>query len=98
MKIKIKYSVKQILVSLWILLSVAYILVDLYQGVVIGMYNKGYLDSQAATIATLIQNAQNEQCEPVSVSNDKETVNLINVQCLQTNSAENVPENTEIPE
>lgn len=91
---KIKYSFKQILVFLWIIISVLYILFDLYQGVVVSMYNKGYLDSQAATIAKLIQNAQNEQCEPVSVSNDQDTVNLINVQCLQTNLAENVSDNT----
>lgn len=88
MKIKTNYSAKHIAACLWITFSIIYILWDLYQNTVIGMYNKGYIAAQNATIQTMIQEVKNDQCEPISISSEKDKVTVINVECLNTSPKE----------
>jgi len=92
MKVTIKYSVKQIIVFFWLVFSIAYILIDLYQGIAVATYNKAYLNGQGDAFAALVEKVKNEKCESVSVTHQKGTVKIINVDCLQQNTVQKMEE------
>lgn len=95
MKVTFNYSVKQILIFLWIIFSLLYILFDLYKDAVVGMYNKGYLVGKEETLSVVATNVSNEKCETITIQTPKGGVEVINVACLQQQAQTSLPQATQ---
>ncbi len=81
-----------VIIWIWILISVVYIWWDVYSNFKTDIIENSYIAGQNDTINTLIQ--QGQTCQIIEVAIDDKIVNLINVDCIQTennqtDSAEN---------
>ena len=89
MRIQTKIPGKQLFVLLWVAFSIIYISWDIYNDVIVNMYNKGFLQGKAFAINSLIQETEKEDCQPIPIFNDQKKVYVINVECLQTVDGDN---------
>lgn len=71
---------------LYIVLSLAYILNSLWNTILVQYGQRSFNQGREATIEQLIQ--QSQQCEPFSVYNTEQEVQLINVSCLEKTKTE----------
>ncbi len=82
----IQFSFKKIILysigALWIIFSVSYIVWDIWSDFRIHSINQAYQSGRTDTISQLINQAENEACQPFSVSDGERRVQLINVACL----------------
>jgi len=56
-------------------------------GIVTSVYNQGLQAGQNNAIVQLINQAKTEKCKPISVFAGEESVNLIDISCLQNSAA-----------
>lgn len=80
-------SRKTILLALagaWIIFSLVYIPWDFWNHFKNEQLNQAYNLGKADTINAAISQAKNTKCEAFSMYNDKDTVQLINTECLKT--------------
>lgn len=74
-------------VFVWTIFSIAYIANDIwtdFQKEQIGSaLQSGYQQGVSDTVNQALTQAKNEKCEPFSFYNEKEQVQLININCLQ---------------
>lgn len=71
------------LVSIWIIFSLVYIARDIWGHFQIEQVSRAYQQGKTDTVNAAIAQAKNEKCEPFSIYNDKEEIQLINIKCLQ---------------
>lgn len=70
-------------VSIWIIFSAIYIVRDLWNHFQSEQVTRAYQQGKIDTINAAIVQSKNEKCEPFSIYNDKEEIQLINIKCLQ---------------
>lgn len=75
-------------VALYIVLSLVYLLYSLWGSIVVGYGQKAFTQGREATIAQLIQQAEDKNCQPFSVYTTEKTVQLINITCLKEPESE----------
>ncbi len=73
-----------IVVVLYIAISLGYILYGQWQDFRADSAQRSFLEGRALTIEQIIQQAEDENCQPFFVFSDDKRVNLINIDCLQT--------------
>ena len=86
-----KLNKKSIAVSVGVVLlvlSLGYVIWDLYNKTRISLFNSGY----AQAVSDMIDQAENEQCAPFPIFFEERQVQLINVQCLNIGGGEPVEE------
>ena len=83
-KIKPKYIIHAILV-LWFIFSVGYIACDQWNSFKDGALQGAYYAGRTDCVNDIIAEAKNPACNSISISNDTEKVDVINVQCLSNN-------------
>jgi hypothetical protein len=78
--------------SVWILLSIAYIAIDIWDDFKKEQLNaalqSGYQQGVTDTVNQAITQAENEKCEPFSMYNKDKKIDVINVACLKQNTAQ----------
>lgn len=77
-----------ILVWLWIVLSISYISYDLFSKYTINIMQRSYVSGQTDTINSLIAEST-KGCDWFNVFSWEKKVMLINVECLKTKGEEN---------
>lgn len=81
---QINISLKWVLLTLWIIFSIAYIWWDLYSEIRYKAMNAAYTQWQTDVVTSLFKEIENVGCQkPVTVNLWAQKVDLINVQCLQ---------------
>lgn len=70
-------------IALYILLTFVYMLYSFWGTFIIGYGQKAFTQGREATIAQLIQQAEDKNCQPFSVYTTEKTVQLINITCLK---------------
>ncbi len=87
-----KKTVFYVIVVVYIVLSSVYIIYTMWQNFKTKYATAAYEQGRSATVSQLIQQAEDETCQPFTVYNEDKNVQLINVACLQ--QAEAVSEET----
>ncbi|MFA6096470.1 MAG: hypothetical protein WC788_02475 [Candidatus Paceibacterota bacterium] len=86
-----KKAVSLVAVSFWILFSVVYVAIDIWDDFkkeqLSAALQSGYQQGKTDMINAAISQAKNEKCDPFSIYNDKEQVQLISVSCLKQDPA-----------
>lgn len=77
---------KQIAILVWIIFSIFYILLDIYQGFRAGVIEQAYLSGKTNTAAALMEKAEDPSCKPFNVYIGEKKIDLINVACLTQGS------------
>lgn len=75
-------------IALYIVLSLVYMLYSFWGTVVVGYGQKAFTQGREATIAQLIQQAEDKNCQPFSVYAAEKEVQLINITCLKAPETE----------
>lgn len=70
-------------VSIWVIFSAVYIARDIWGHFQTEQVARAYNLGKTDTINAAITQAKNEKCEPFSIYNEKEQVQLININCLK---------------
>jgi hypothetical protein len=82
---------KQIALFIWIVFSVFYVLLDIYQGFRAGILEKAYISGKTSTVAALMEKAEDPSCKPFNVYIGEKKIDLINVACLNAGRSESAP-------
>ena len=85
-----KKIILPIIIGLYIVASLAYILVSEYNDFKLRYIQQSFDEGRKATINELIQHVQSQDCKPVDVYNEKTKLQLIDVSCLQQKGSEPV--------
>jgi len=89
-----KKFVVALLLVLWIVFSVFYIIRDTWSDFQVSQLNNALEQGYATAVNQLYEQASNEECSPVKLTNGENEMQLINVSCLQTPEG---AENQEVP-
>ena len=83
MKIKIRSkSVVQVIIGLWIVFSIGYISYDQWNSYKEVALQKAYDSGVKHCVDSLILEAKKPSCDPISISNETDIVDVINLQCI----------------
>lgn len=85
-KIKLKY-VGCTVVIIWIIFSVGYITYDQWNSFKEGALQGAYYAGRADCVNDMIAEVKKSSCNSISISNDTEKVDVINIQCLSNNES-----------
>ena len=85
-----KKIILPIIVGLYVVVSLAYILVSEYNDFKLRYIQQSFEEGRKATINELIQHVQSQDCTPVDVYNEKTKLQLVDVSCLQQKGPESV--------
>lgn len=85
-----KVTAGQIVLALWVVFSVIYIALSLWQTGLMASYRLGEQDGARNVINQTIAQAQ-KGCETFSIFNEGARVDLVNVACLQAEGGEAAP-------
>ena len=80
-KIKPKYLIHAILVW-WFIFSVGYIACDQWNSFKEGALQGAYYAGREDCVNNIIEEVKKANCNSISISNDTDKVDMINVQCL----------------
>lgn len=79
-----KKFVVALIFTLWIVFSIFYIVRDLWSDFQVSQLNNALNQGYTTAINQLYEQANNEECSPVKLTNGEEEMQVINVSCLQT--------------
>ncbi len=78
-----KPTIKQLAIGLYIVASLGYIGLTVWTNFKVQYSERAFQSGQADAIARLIDQAGDPGCQPFSVYNQQQEVQLVNVACLQ---------------
>ena len=85
MKIKIRSKkIGQIILVLWVVFSIGYISYDQWNSYKEVALKRAYDSGVKHCVDSLILEAQKPSCDSISISNETETVDVVNIQCLSS--------------
>ena len=80
------WSVGKIVLILWLVISFYFVYTGVKDSIVTSVYKKGAQAGQNAAIVQLINQAQTDKCKPITVYAGEQSVNLIDISCIQNNA------------
>lgn len=83
-----KKFVVALLLVLWIGFSIFYIARDLWSDFQVSQINNALNQGYATAVNQLYEQASNEECNPVKLTNGENEMQVINVSCLQAAGTE----------
>lgn len=83
-----KKFVVALLLVLWIGFSIFYIVRDLWSDFQVSQINNALNQGYATAVNQLYEQASNEECNPVKLTNGENEMQVINVSCLQAAGTE----------
>ena len=75
-----KYPIKKILIIIFAVLIIAYVIWDISVKLVNYLRLQGY----EIAIMEMVREAENKECAPFGIFVEDKTINLINIDCLET--------------
>lgn len=83
MQIPKKIPIARIIIGIWLVVTTIYMVWGLWGDFSMYIMQRSYTAGQTDAINALILQAQDKNCKPFSVFSGKQTVDIINVACLQ---------------
>ena len=83
-----KKFVVALLLILWIAFSIFYIARDVWSDFQVDQINNALNQGYATAVNQLYEQASNEECNPVKLTNGENEMQVINVSCLQAAGSE----------
>ena len=78
-----KRTILVFLACAWTIFSTTYIVYDRWNHFKTEQLNQAYNLGKANTVKQVISEAENKECKPLSIYNEKEKIQLINIDCLK---------------
>ena len=72
-----------VVIAIYVALSLGYILFTEWRDYQANSLQQSFLEGRTFTIQQIIQQAENENCQPFFIFSDEKRVNLVNLDCLQ---------------